>query len=973
MTRLRALSVAALACAVAPFAAQSPAPTTDTYVVPNAGPGRFPLSADGRSAPLHVSSADHPGVVRAARDLRADIGRASPAEPTVSIDTLPNARQVVIIGTIGKSPVIDRLVRAGKLDTRNLAGRWETFVVQIVSKPQPGIDQALVIAGSDKRGTIYGIYDVSDQIGVSPWHYWADVPVRKQPALYVLPGRHTDGEPAVKYRGIFINDEAPALSGWTREKFGGFNSKFYEKVFELVLRMKGNYLWPAMWGNAFADDDTLSPRIADEYGVVMGTSHHEPLTRAQAEWRKYGKGEWNYETNDSVLREFWRGGIRRMGTRENIVTVGMRGDGDEPMTRGTAIALLERIVADQRKIIAEETKKDPSQTPQLWALYKEVQDYYDKGMRVPDDITLLFADDNWGNIRRLNSAADRARPGGFGVYYHFDYVGGPRNYKWINTNQIARVWEQMHLAYEAGANRIWIVNVGDIKPMEFPTQFFLDYAWNPERWPAEKLPEYTRRWAEKTFGAHHASEIANLVTTYSRFNSRRKPELLAPETYSLTNYREAETVVAEYNALTERAERVSAALPVEYRDAFYQLVLHPIQASANLNELYVTVARNRLYAAQGRAATNDLADRARQLFDRDAEISRYYNTQLAGGKWSHMMDQTHIGYTYWQEPPRNVMPRVDVIQVPVPAEMGVAFEGQVPLGVPGQGPPPGGPVRPREPALPEFDTYQRQSYYIDIYNRGQTPFTYSATAAEPWVTLVPATSRVEKQQRMMVSIDWDRVPNGKHRVAITLDGPGSAGFGTGPRVIQAIVNNPVTPKRDAVSGFVEGNGYVSMEAEHYSRAVGTTSIRWQRVPDIGRTLSGMTALPTTAPSQTPGGNSARLEYRAFLFDTGMVTVKTYVSPTLNFSGSKTGVRYAVSIDDDAPQLVNITADSSNAGWDRSVADNIRILSTRHRIDRAGDHVLKLWVVDPGVVVQKIVIDAGGDRPSYLGPPESYRR
>ncbi len=973
MTRLRTLSVAALACAVAPFAAQSPAPTTDTYVAPNAGPGRFPLSADGRSAPLYVSSADHPGVVRAAGDLRADIGRASPAEPTVSIDTLPNARQVVIIGTIGKSPLIDRLVRAGKLDTRNLAGRWETFVVQVVSKPEPGIDQALVIAGSDKRGTIYGIYDVSDQIGVSPWHYWADVPVRKQPALYVLPGRHTDGEPAVKYRGIFINDEAPALSGWTRERFGGFNSKFYEKVFELVLRMKGNYLWPAMWGNAFADDDTLSPRIADEYGVVMGTSHHEPLTRAQAEWRKYGKGEWNYETNDSVLREFWRGGVRRMGTRENIVTVGMRGDGDEPMTRGTAIALLERIVADQRKIIAEETKKDPSQTPQLWALYKEVQDYYDKGMRVPDDITLLFADDNWGNIRRLNSAADRARPGGFGVYYHFDYVGGPRNYKWINTNQIARVWEQMHLAYEAGANRIWIVNVGDIKPMEFPTQFFLDYAWNPERWPAEKLPDYTRRWAEKTFGPQHASEIASLVTTYTKFNSRRKPELLAPETYSLTNYREAETVVAEYNALTERAERVSAALPAEYRDAFYQLVLHPIQASANLNELYVTVARNRLYAAQGRAATNDLADRARQLFDRDAEISRYYNTQLAGGKWSHMMDQTHIGYTYWQEPPRNVMPRVDVIQVPVPAEMGVAFEGQVPLGVPGQGPPPGGPVRPREPALPEFDTYQRQSYYIDIYNRGQTPFTFSATAAEPWVTLAPATSPVKKQQRVMVSIDWDRVPNGTHRVAITLDGPGSAGFATGPRVIQAIVNNPVTPKRDAVSGFVEGNGYVSMEAEHYARAVATPSVRWQRIPDIGRTLSGMTVLPTTTPSQTPGGNGARLEYRAFLFDTGLVTVKTFVSPTLNFSGSKTGVRYAVSIDDDAPQLVNITADSSNAGWDRSVADNIRILSTRHRIDRAGDHVLKLWFVDPGVVVQKIVIDAGGDRPSYLGPPESYRR
>ncbi len=337
------------------------------------------------------------------------------------------------------------------------------------------------------------------------------------------------------------------------------------------------------------------------------------------------------------------------------------------------------------------------------------------------------------------------------------------------------------------------------------------------------------------------------------------------------------------------------------------------------------------------------------------------------------MDQTHIGSTYWQEPPRNVMPRVAVIQVPVPAEMGVAFEGQVPLGVPGQGPPPGSSARTREPALPEFDVYQRQSYYIDVYNRGQTPFTYSAKAAEPWVVISPASGTVEKQQRVMVSIDWDRVPDGKHRVPITLDGPGTAGIGTGPRVIQAVVNHPAAPKRDAVTGFIEGNGYVSMEAEHYARAVGAAPIRWQRIPAFGRTLSGMTALPSTIASQTPGGNGTRLEYRVFLFDTGAVTVKAYVSPTLNFSGAKAGVRYAVSMDEEAPQLVNITADSSNAGWERSVADNIRILATKHRVDRPGDHTLRFWLVDPGVVLQKLVIDAGGERPSYLGPPESYRR
>ena len=964
---------AALAFGLPAAAAAQPLPTaSDVYIAPNAAPGRFPLAANGRVAPLFVSGDDFPGVARAAHDLRTDIGHVTGIEPTLATDALPAERHVVIVGTLGRNAAIDRLVRERKLDTRGLAGRWETFVVQVVPKPQPGIDQALVIAGSDRRGTIFGIYDVSEQIGVSPWYWWADVPVRKQTSLYVLPGRHTLGEPAVKYRGIFINDEAPALSGWTREKFGGFNSKFYVKVFELILRMKGNYLWPAMWGNAFADDDTLSPRLAQEYGIVMGTSHHEPLTRAQAEWRKYGKGEWSYETNDTVLREFWRGGIRRMGSRENIVTVGMRGDGDEPMTRGTAIALLERIVADQRKIIAEETKKDPSETPQVWALYKEVQDYYDKGMRVPDDITLLFADDNWGNIRRLPSPEDLGRPGGFGVYYHFDYVGGPRNYKWINTNPIARVWEQMHLAYRTGATRIWIVNVGDIKPMEFPTQFFLDYAWNPERWPAERLPEYTRRWAEKSFGTAQASEIADLVTTYLEFNGRRKPELLTPDTYSLTNYREAETVVAEYNALAVRAERVSNDLPAEYRDAFYQLVLHPIQAASNLNDLYVTVAKNRLAAAQGRATTNDLAERARQLFDRDAEISRYYNTQLAGGKWSHMMDQTHIGYTYWQEPPRNVMPRVDIIQVPVPAEMGVAYEGQVPFGVPGQGGPPTGPPRPREPGLPELDAFNRQTSFIDVYNRGQTPFEFEARAAEPWVVITPSKGTVQKEERLRVSVDWSRVPNGKHRVPITLTGPGS-GPALGPRVIHAIVHNPSSPKRESVTGFVQGNGHVSMEAEHFSRAVAAAPMRWQRIPDLGRTLSGMTALPVTAASAVPGGNSARLEYQVFMFDSGAVQVKAYVSPTLDFRGSRDGLRYAVSIDDEPPQIVNVWADSSNTAWERSVADNVKILATRHTLTRPGTHVLKFWFVDAGVVLQKLVIDAGEERPSYLGPPESFRR
>ncbi|MEP6618392.1 MAG: glycosyl hydrolase 115 family protein [bacterium] len=926
--------------------------------------GQFPLATAGQPVPLYVSGSDFAGVARAVADLRMDIGKVTGLEPRLSTDSLPNGRHIVIIGTLGKSPVVDRLVQSGKLSVSGVAGKWESYVRQVVDNPAPGIDQALVIAGSDKRGTIYGVYDVSSLIGVSPWYWWADVTPQQRKDLQVPLARLTQGEPAVKYRGIFINDEAPAFSGWTREKFGGVNHQMYSKMFELILRMKGNYLWPAMWGNAFVDDDSLNAKLADEYGIVMGTSHHEPMTRAQQEWKRYGTGAWDYGVNDTVLRDFWRKGIERMGSRENIVTLGMRGDGDRPMTTNgeSNISLLEKVVADQRKILGEVTGKDPSRTPTLWALYKEVQDYYDKGMRVPDDVTLLFSDDNWGNIRRLPEARERTRPGGFGVYYHFDYVGGPRNYKWINTNPIARVWEQMHLANEYGANRIWIVNVGDLKPMEFPIQFFLDYAWDPAKWPAERLPEYTRRWAEQQFGAAHAAEIADVVTLYLKYAGRRKPELLVPETYSLANYREAEIVMADYGRLLAKAEALSKQIAPALGDAYYQLVLHPVLAAANLNDLYITVAKNHLYAQQQRASTNDLADRARKLFDHDAEIANYYNKSLAGGKWSHMMDQTHIGYTYWQEPARNVMPRVDVIQVPQPADMGVAYEGQPsgpPAFVPGQRP------QFREPALPEFDPYARQSYSLEVYNKGQTPFDYTVLTGEPWVLVTPATGTVDKEQRLAVSIDWTKAPVGMSKVPVTVVGPEGRKV-----VVQAIVRNP-TLKREALAGFVESNGYVSMEAEHFTRSVSATPSQWLRIPDLGRTLSGMTPSPVTATSQTAGGNSPRLEYSMFLFDSGAVSVRAYLSPTLNFGGASHGLRYAVSFDDDAPQVINITADSSSKTWETWVGDNINLTLSKHQLAHAGHHVLKFWMVDPGVVLQKLVVDAGGVKPSYLGPPESF--
>ncbi|HJY11892.1 MAG TPA: glycosyl hydrolase 115 family protein, partial [Flavobacterium sp.] len=488
--------------------------------------------------------------------------------------------------------------------------------------------------------------------------------------------------------------------------------------------------------------------LADEYGIVMGTSHHEPLTRAHAEWAKLDKGKWDFSTNSENLISFWKEGMKRMGNTETIVTVGMRGDGDEPMTQGTAIDLLENIVKTQRDIIKETTKKPIEETPQMWALYKEVQDYYDKGMRVPDDITLLLCDDNWGNIRKLPELNAKPRKGGYGIYYHFDYVGGPRNYKWINTNQIERTWEQMDLAYQYGVDKIWIVNVGDIKPMEFPTEFFLDMAWNPEKWNAGNLEQYYTQWSKENFDDQYTSEIAQIIKLYTKYNSRRKPELLNEKTYSITNYNEAETVLADYKKLVEKANAINEKIKPEYKEAYYQLVLFPVLASANLNELYVATAKNKLYASQGRASANSYAKQVKELFQKDSLLTNYYHTKMANGKWNHMMAQTHIGYTSWQEPKNNIIPETKTILLANKAEAGIAIEGSENWW----------PNNTAEIVLPTFISADNPSYFVDIFNRGAIPFDFKITAEENWIKFSKVKGKINTEERILVSIDWKKAP-----------------------------------------------------------------------------------------------------------------------------------------------------------------------------------------------------------------------
>jgi hypothetical protein len=946
------------------------------YVDETSSPGSFAVAHDRMAAAICADTNDYAGVLRAVHDLQSDIARVTGCSAAIVSEKNPGTN-AILVGTIGKSAVIDQLVRDGKIDVSPISGQWESFLIQVVPAPMPGVANALVIAGSDKRGTIYGIYDLSEQMGVSPWYWWADVPVRHKESVYVKAGKYTQGPPSVKYRGIFLNDEAPALTGWVREKFGSlpvgndtanYGRQFYTNLFEVILRLKGNYLWPAMWNNAFNEDDPENPRLADEYGIVMGTSHQEPMLRAQKEWdRRFQRtvGSWNYAKHPDVVEKFWREGIARNKNYESILTIGLRGANDTPMAPGgpeANKALLEKIVDVQRKMIGEEINSDVTRVPQLWCLYKEVQDFYNAGMRVPDDVTLLWAEDNWGNVRRLPTVEERKRSGGAGIYYHFDYHGGPRSYQWINTSPIAKIWDQMSMAKQYGADRIWIVNVGHFKGYEFPMEYFLNLGWNADRWTNENINEYTRLWAEREFGPAHAPAIAEIISKYTKYNGRRKPELLDANTFSLVNYQEAEKVVADYQALAAQAEAINNQLPEAARDAFYELVLFPAKACAQLNALYLAAAKNALHARQGRADANDFAGETRSLFQAQTNLMNHFNRVFAGGKWNHFMDQSHIGYTSWVDPRQNNMRaiRLTEIEVPDPAAMGVAVEGSD-LAWPGA---------PDAAALPGFDAFNRQRRYVEIFNKGKTAFEFTAKPSDAWIVLSETKGAIEKEKRLWVSIDWNNAPKETADGAIKITGAG------GEVTVKLSAFNPEKLTRDSAGGFVEGEGVVSIEPEHYTRKIDAGPRRWIRIEDYGRTLSGMKAAgPVDAPAAAPQKDSPRLEYQMYLFSTGRVEVAAITAPTLNFMPDR-GLRLAVAFDDELPQTLelvpeNYSAQNGNIDWETSVKNNARTVGSTFTLPQAGYHTLKFWMVDPGVVLQKIVVNLGGLRPSYLGPPESY--
>lgn len=786
-----------------------------------------------RGATIGYSQQEYEGVKMAIQNLREDINRVLGQTPAVTADA-----PAILIGTLGKNKEIDNL----KLP--ELKGKREKFIITTVGRQ-------LVIAGSDKRGTIYGIYELSRQLGVSPWYWWADAPVTTRDNAYVLPGTFTDGEPAVEFRGIFLNDEAPCLTTWVKNTFGtGYGGHdFYEKVFELILRLRGNMMWPAMWGWAFYADDPENGRLADRMGVMMGTSHHEPMARNHQEYarRRQEWGAWNYQTNQTKLDQFFREGIERMKGTEDIVTIGMRGDGDEAMSDKADTKLMERIINNQRKIIKQVTGKPAEKTTQMWALYKEVQDYYDAGLRVPDDVMILLCDDNWGNIRRVPTAAERTRKGGWGIYYHVDYVGAPRNTKWLNVTQSQQMFEQLSLAYDFGIQRMWILNVGDLKPMEYPIQLFMDMAWNPKEYNLQTITDHTRRFFGSVLSAPAAKEAADIYNRNCQFMARVTPEMLNASTYNLATG-EWRQVADDYQRLELRALRLYQDIPAAARDFYRQLILFPVQAMANLYDMYYAQAMNLRLAKAGSPDANEWAAQVGRCFKRDSLLCAAYNHEIANGKWNGMMIQKHIGYTSWN----------------------------------------------------------------DNFRHEQLPAT----------TKVPVGS------------------------------PDNGGY-----------------------TFTHSDGYVAMEAEHYHHAKASDGTQWSVYPYYGRTRSAVALTPYTQPVA-----DASLTYRFTLpEDTRKVTVHVIVKSTLDFLNAG-GHECALSLDGQQPQTVNFNKTLLDQQpymysiYYPTVARRVIEKKVELPVSSTGTHELTLHPRHPGIVFEKIVIDFGGYKPSYLFMNESeYER
>jgi hypothetical protein len=976
------LAVCLVAVGLLPRAGRAAALELD--FAPSPATGELILTAGKTAASIFVETNNDRAVLRAAGDLAENFGRVTGQKPAVENVFSGGEKNCLILGTLGRGGIVDRLVAEKKLDAAGLDGGWESYILQVVKNPRPGVEQALVIAGSDRRGTIFGIYQLSEMLGVSPWYWWADVPVKKQNFIGVRGDRLVQGPPAVKYRGIFLNDEDWGLRPWATKTFepenGCIGPKTYAKIFELLLRLRANYLWPAMHpGTTEFNHFATNREIANEYGIVMGSSHCEQMLRNNiSEWDEKVFGEYNFVTNPGGVLKYWEQRVRENGRFENIFTLGMRGIHDSGMPGGGSerekAVRLQTIVAGQRDMLARLVNTNIAEVPQIFCPYKEVLPLYRLMTNLPDDITLVWPDDNYGYVRQFSNARERARSGGAGIYYHVSYWGAPRDYLWLCSTPPALIAEEMTKAFDYGADKVWILNVGDLKPAELDVEFFLKLAWNPHAWNGTNTYGLLEKQLTRDFGYNAAPELTSILAEYYRLNFQRKPEHI----FFPTNNFFSTTLIgdemgqrlADWYWLSKHVLTVKTNLPPESRNAFFELIQYPICSAAAANwKALDGEGFFYAYAKQGRANAAYYLKKAQddqKAIERETDI---YNNKIANGKWRYMMSSNPSGQIDF------AIPKIPITETPlVLAKLGLAVEGDAQSFFASK-------QNSNSIAhLPQFNTLTRQPHFVDVFNSSSQPLNWTATPNVNWIQFTKTKSGEltgdgdDANTRVWLNIDRPHAPKGD-------DVRGQIIFASGEQKIPVEISvfNPAETNLASDTDFVEDGNRVVIEAEHASAFVPGTDANWRKIIGLGYNGEAVSVFPTTVAVRTEPqkilSESPCLQYKIWLRTAGDWKFTVRALPTFSVETGKPQ-RYAVALDNEPLQIISLPAsmDERNRQWQENVLRNAALTASVHAVAQPGLHTLKIWMVDPGIVIDAIAAENGGDQKlGYVWPEETTVR
>jgi hypothetical protein len=909
--------------------------------------------------------------------LAEDIERVTSVKPKIVTDISNASGDVIVIGSV-ESPLIQKFVGRQTSFYKNLAGKWERFGLSIIAKPFKNISRAFIIAGSDARGTAYGAFTLSEKIGVSPWYWWADVPAKQQNELTITQSDFISSSPSVKYRGIFINDEDWGLQPWAAKTFepetGDIGPKTYAKVFELLLRLKANMIWPAMHPSTkafFHYPGNVTTAAA--YQIIIGSSHAEPMLRNNVdEWDEKTMGQFNYITNKEGVYKYWEDRVRQSSNINAMYTIGMRGVHDSQMegvkTPDEAVPLLEQIFKDQRELLAKYVNKDVSAVPQVFTAYKEVLDIYDKGLKLPEDVTLVWPDDNYGYIQRLNNEKEQRRKGGAGVYYHASYWGRPHDYLWLPSTHPSLMREEMMKAYETGANRLWVLNVGDIKPAEYNIQMFMDMAYNASPFKDSRYPKrHLYKWLSSLFGKENAQNIQSILWEYYQLAFQRKPEFMGwsqtepntKTTYTEFNHfyfgDEAQKRIYRYNTIEKQVKDIWKKTDSKLADAFFELVYYPVVGASEINKKFLYRDKAYFYSRQNRLSAYDYASMSKNAYDSIVKATEYYNTQLANGKWKNIMSMK----------PRNlaVYQPADLPELTIDSAIGwaIAPEGFVAKDSSLL-------QNDNSLSLPPFDNLNKQKYFVDIFLSKNQSVKWTASFSDNWIRLSQKNGVLQpgwgsNQTRIWVDIDWDRVIQNKSEGKITFSASDNQ------IVVDVYAIRNMKQELADYNGFIEDNGFISIQANHFTTQTNKSLIQWKALDGLGYSGNVLQALPILVKSNLSVDrdsirrNNAFVEYDFYTFSRATPSVVVFTLPTQpvnnNFS-----VRYAISIDDGPLKIIDTRTFGRSEEWKQNVLRNRVEKKAEMPTLNAGKHNLKIYAVDPGVILDEIRIDLGGLKKAY---------